>query len=139
MAVHRAAPEPIHDVDGPGFATLLSRLLGDVQRLFDQKLALLKLELQEELGALARRSGLLAAGGALAALGGLLLLIALAIWLGELVGSLAGGFAIVGGALAIGGGALLGTMRQRLSRQRLVPELSAQELRRDVQWIKHEL
>jgi hypothetical protein len=61
------------------------------------------------------------------------------LWVGELVGSTPGGFAIVGGALVLGGLIVLASMKARLRRQRLLPELTVRELRRDVQWIKHEL
>jgi hypothetical protein len=127
------------DANGAGFASLINRLLGQTFRLLDLKFALLKLELREELAALGRRTALLAVGGLLAALGGLLLILALAFWIGELVGSLPGGFGIVGGILAVGGGILLIAMKNRLSQQPLVPEATVEELRRDVQWIKHEL
>jgi hypothetical protein len=124
---------------GAGFASLINRLLSETFRLLDQKFALLKLELNEELAAIARRTALLAVGGVVAVLGSVLLILALAFWIGELVGSLPGGFAIVGGSLVVGGGILLAVMRDRLSRQRLVPEATVEELRRDVRWIKHEL
>lgn len=125
--------------DGHSLGGLITRLLNEVLRLLDQKLALLKLELREELGAAVRRSALLAVGGVVAVLGALLLVVALAIWIGELTRSPSGGFAIIGGGLALGGALLLLTMRRRLAEQRVVPEQTVRELRRDVEWIKHEL
>jgi uncharacterized membrane protein YqjE len=136
MAVHRAEFEVGGD---RGFGSLLNRLIGDIVRLFDQKLALLKLELKEELAAAIRRSLLLAVGAVVAGLGGLFLILALAIGLGELVGTTAGGFAIVGGAFVLGGIVLLISMRQRLAELRFVPKHTVRELRRDKEWIKHEL
>jgi uncharacterized membrane protein YqjE len=130
----------VSDGDSQTFTRLLNRLVGDVLRLLDQKVALLKLELKEDLAALARRSAVMAAGAALALVGSVLLLLALAIWLGELVGSMPGGFAILGGALVLVGAILVVTMRKRLTEgSALVPEQTVQELRRDAQWIKHEL
>ncbi|MGH7267360.1 MAG: phage holin family protein [Candidatus Rokuibacteriota bacterium] len=129
----------VSDGDSRTFTRLLNRLVGDVLRLLDQKVALLKLELKEDVAAIARRSGLMVAGAALALLGSVLLLLALAIWLGELVGSMPGGFAILGGVLALVGAILVMTMRKRLTEGPLVPEQTVQELRRDAQWIKHEL
>jgi uncharacterized membrane protein YqjE len=129
----------VSDGDSQTFTRLLNRLVGDVLRLLDQKVALLKLELKDVVAALARRSALMAAGAALALVGSVLLLLALAIWLGELVGSMPGGFAILGGALALAGAILVVTMRTRLTEGPLVPEQTVQELRRDAQWIKHEL
>ena len=125
--------------DGRSFGELINRLLNGVVRLFDQKFALLKLELREELGAAVRRSALLAVGGVVAALGAFLLVVALAVWVGELTGSPSGGFGIVGGTLALGGLVLLLTMRRRLAAQTVVPEQTVRELKRDVEWIKHEL
>ncbi len=130
---------PVGDGGGASFGSLVNRLLHEVLRLLDQKFTLLKLELQEELGAAVRRSALLAVGGVVGALGGFLLIVAIGIWVGELVGSMPGGFAIVGGVLAVGGVILLLTMRRQLAEQRLVPRQTVHELRRDVEWIKHEL
>lgn len=121
------------------FGSLISRLLNEIVRLLDQKLDLLKVELKEEIGAAVRRIALLAVGGVIAVLGGFFLIVALAIWVGELVDTMPGGFAIVGGVLAIGGGLLLAAMAARLGEQRLVPRQTVQELRRDVEWVKHEL
>jgi len=140
MATSRAgASATVHETDGRDFGSLLGRLTNDILRLLDQKVALLKLELKEELAAAMRRSVLLVAGGLVAAAGGFFLLIALALGLGDLVGSTSGGFAIVGGLFAITGLVLLVSMRRRLAELRFVPRLTVSELRRDKQWIKHEL
>lgn len=126
--------------DGDGsFGSLVNRLLNEILRLLDQKFTLLKLELREELGAAVRRSALLAVGGVVAALGNVLLIVALAVWVGELVGSIPGGFAIVGGVFVLGGVILLLSMRRQLAEQHFVPRQTVQELRRDVEWIKHEV
>jgi uncharacterized membrane protein YqjE len=139
MRVHRADTETMTGNGARSFTGLVNQLVSDVLRLLDQKIELFKLELKEELGALVRRSALLAVGGVVAALGSLLLLLAVTLWIGELVGSTPGGFAIVGGAFVLAGLIVLFTMKARLQRQHLVPELTVRELRRDVQWIKHEL
>jgi len=125
--------------DGASVGGLVNRLLQDLLRLLDQKFALLKLELREELTAAVRRTGLLVAGGVVAVLGVFFLVVALAIWISDLLGSPPAGFAIVGGALAIGGGLLLLGMRRQLAEQQFVPRETVQELRRDASWIKHEL
>jgi hypothetical protein len=140
MATHRAgATATLRGADTRDFGDLLGQLTNDILRLLDQKLALLKLELKEELSAAVRRSALLAAGGVVAAFGAFFLLVALAVGVGDLVGSTAGGFAIVGGVFVVVGLVLLMSMRRRLAAQRFVPELTVRELRRDKQWIKHEL
>jgi uncharacterized membrane protein YqjE len=126
--------------DGNGsFGSLINRLLNEILRLLDHKFTLLKLELREELGAAVRRSALMAIGGVAAALGSILLIVALAVWVGELVGSIPGGFAIVGGVFVLGGVILFLSMRRQLAGQHVVPRQTVQELRRDVEWIKHEL
>jgi uncharacterized membrane protein YqjE len=129
----------IEDGGSRSFASLVNRLLNEILRLLDQKIALLKLEIREELSAVARSAGLLAAGGVVAGLGALLLIVALAVGIGDAVGSAAGGFAIVGGVLALGGVILLVSIRRRLAERGLVPRETVQELRRDAEWIKHEL
>jgi uncharacterized membrane protein YqjE len=139
MRVHRADTDTTTGNGARSFTGLVNRLVTDVLRLIDQKIELLKVEMKEELGAFVRRTALLAVGGVVAALGSLLLLLAVTFWVGELVGSIPGGFAIVGGVFVLGGLIVLLTMKARLQRQRLVPELTVRELRRDVQWIKHEL
>ena len=127
------------DGESPSFVDLINRLVGETMRLLDQTVLLLKAELREELGALARSAVLLAAGGVVAVLGALLLIVALAIGIGDAVGSTAGGFAIAGGVLALGGAILLASMRRRLADLGLVPRATLRELRRDVEWIKREL
>jgi hypothetical protein len=139
-AVRHRIPRARGGGDGAAsFGSLISRLLDDVVRLLNQRLDLLKLELREEIGAAVRRVALLAIGGVIAALGAFFLVVALAIWFGELVGTIPGGFAIMGGGLAIIGGLLLAAMAARLRKQQFVPRQTAQEIRRDVEWIKHEL
>lgn len=139
-AVRYRIPRAREGGDGSAsFGSLVTRLLDGIVRLLNQRLDLLKLELKEEIGAAVRRVALLAVGGVIAALGAFFLVVALAIWFGELVGTTPGGFAIMGGGLGLIGGLLLAVMAARLREQRFVPRQTAQELRRDVEWIKHEL
>jgi uncharacterized membrane protein YqjE len=139
-AVRHRIPRAREGGDGAAsFGSLVSRLLDGIVRLLNQRLDLLKVELKEEIGAAVRRVALLAIGGVVAALGAFFLVTALAIWFGELVGTTPGGFAIMGGGLGLVGGLLLAVMAARLRAQRFVPRQTAQELRRDVEWIKHEL
>jgi uncharacterized membrane protein YqjE len=129
----------VGDGNGASLGSLVNRLLNEILRLLDQKFTLLKVELREELGEAVRRSALMAAGGVVAALGSVLLIVALSVWIGELVGSIPGGFAIVGGVFVLGGVILLLSMRRQLAEQDFVPRKTVQELRRDAEWIKHEL
>jgi len=121
-----------------GLMDLAGRLVAELGRLFDQRLELLKAELKQEATDGAKSLGLLAAGAFGASVGVAFLLLALGLWVGDLVGSTPGGLAIVGGGLALIG-AVLGLLGARsLGHQRLVPE-TVRELRRDAEWIQHEV
>jgi hypothetical protein len=96
----------------------------------------MRAELRSEMAAAARDLTLLAAGVVVLGLGAVLLLCAGALWVGEQIGSTAGGFALVGAGTALVGGAGLGVGAHRLGHQRIIPE-TVDELRRDVAWIKN--
>jgi uncharacterized membrane protein YqjE len=122
-------------------ATLLdlaARLAQEVGQFVDQRLALFKAELKEEAAQTVRSLGLLAAGAVGAGIGTMFLLLALGLWVGDLVGSTAGGMAIVGGGLALVGGGLVLLATRRLGRRRLVRD-TVDDLRRDAQWIRNEV
>jgi uncharacterized membrane protein YqjE len=121
-----------------GFVELATRLIGDISRLVDQRLALLKAELQQDAANLARSLGMLAAGVLGVGVGATLLLVALGLWVGHLVGSTPGGLAIVGGSLAVTGAAVGALARKGMERQRLARH-TIRELRRDTEWIRHEV
>jgi uncharacterized membrane protein YqjE len=121
-----------------GFFDLVERLLSDVGALLDQKLTLLTIELKNE-GAVVVRHLLVALVGAVfATLGLLQLSIAAALWIGAALGSVPGGYGIIGLVFVLGGGSLLAAMRGRLETQHLLPRKTLQEFRRDAQWIKDE-
>ena len=117
---------------------LAGRLVWELGRLVDQRLELLKAELKQEATDVAKSLGLLAAGAIGASVGVAFLLLALGLWVGDLVGSTPGGLAIVGGGLALISGALGLLGARSLGRHRLVPE-TVRELRRDAEWIQHEV
>jgi uncharacterized membrane protein YqjE len=123
---------------GAGFFDLVERLLSDLGALLDQKLTLLQIELKNE-GAVVVRNLLVALVGAVfATLGLLQLSIAAALWIGAAIGSVPGGYGIIGLVFVLGGGSLLAAMRGRLEKQHLLPRKTLQEFRRDAQWIKDE-
>ena len=99
---------------------LAARLAQEVGQFVDQRLALFKAELKEEAAQTVRSLGLLAAGAVGAGTGTMFLLLALGLWVGDLVGSRAGGMAIVGGGLALIGGGLALLATRKLGRRRLV-------------------
>jgi uncharacterized membrane protein YqjE len=115
---------------------LATRLAGDLGRLVEQRIELLKAELAQEATDVARSLGLLAAGAVGASIGVALLLLALGLWVGQLVGSTPEGLAIVGGGLAVIGAGLGLLATRNLQRQRLARE-TVNELRRDAEWIRH--
>jgi Putative Actinobacterial Holin-X, holin superfamily III len=119
-----------------GFLELAGRLIGDLGRLLDQRLELLKAELTREATSLAKSVGLLAVAVVGGSVGLAFLLLALGLWVGQLVGSTPGGLALVGAALAVAGLVLGLLAAKRLERQRLAPETMG-ELRRDAEWIRH--
>jgi hypothetical protein len=115
---------------------LVSRLAADLRKLIDQRLELLKAELTEEASRAAKNLGLMAAGAVGAGVGVALLLLALGLWIGQLVGSVPGGLAIVGGGLVVAGGGTGLLAAGGLKRRRLARE-TARELRRDAEWIRN--
>ena len=122
---------------GPGTSVvdLATRLIADLGRLVDQRIELFKAELRQEARNVARNLGLLVAGAVGMGVGSAFLLLALGLWVGDLVGSTPGGLAIVGGGFALAGAALGFLAIRNLRRQRFAPE-TARELRRDVEWIQ---
>ena len=74
-------------------------------------------------------------GPSLTGIGSAFLLIALGLWVGDLVGSTPGGLAIVGGGFALVGGGVGLLAIKNLKRRRFAPE-TVRELRRDVEWIQ---
>jgi hypothetical protein len=120
---------------GTSVIDLATRLIADIGRLVDQRIELFKAELRQEAKNAARSLGLLVAGAVATGVGSVFLLLALGLWVGDLVGSTPGGLAIVGGGFALAGAALAVFAIRNLKRQRFAPE-TVRELRRDVEWIQ---
>jgi len=119
---------------------LVEELLGKTTRLLDQKLALLRLEVEQSVGALLHHVAVLIAGGVVAGLGLVLASFALALWIGDRLGSAAGGFAITGGVFLVIGVVVIAIRLQRgVGPKRLVPERTMKELEKDTRWIKNAL
>jgi uncharacterized membrane protein YqjE len=120
------------------FMDLGSRLIGEFSRLLDQHLELLKAELKQGASEAFRHLGLVVGGVAGAGIGLVCLLLAIGIWIGDLIGSRSGGLAITGAVLLLlGSGIALAGVRS-LGNQQIVPE-SVRELRRDAEWIRNEV
>jgi uncharacterized membrane protein YqjE len=114
---------------------LATRLIADFRRLAEQHVALLKAELTQEATRLAKATGVLVAGTVAVALGALFLLVALGLWIGDLIDSTPGGLAIVGAILAVAG-AVAGLLAVKELQRRKFERASA-ELRRDAEWIRN--
>jgi uncharacterized membrane protein YqjE len=137
MAVTRLTRAPASRA--PTLGELVDRLGSDLLALVDQTLDLMAFELKGQLANLFRRLALLALGGVIAVIGVAWLLAALALWCGAQLGTLPGGFALVGGALSLVAVAVLIAVRRRLRQQRLVPPATAEEMRRNAAWMKNAL
>ena len=129
------------DASGRSLGGLVQDLLGHVAEFLDQKLMLLRLEFEENLGALVRHVAILAVGGAIGGLGMLLTSIALALWLADLMRSLTAGFGVTGGALLLLGALIVAVRLRRgvIPQGRLLPDRTTKELRADARWLKNGL
>jgi len=126
---------------------LLSRLGDDVMQLVNSQFALFKVEMKEEASAYARNAVMIAFGGAVATIGFALLNVAIAFAVSTLFAranfsqpaSYALGFVVTGVFYLLVGGIVVLVTKSRLAKQRLVPPMTVQELRKDKQWLKSEL
>jgi uncharacterized membrane protein YqjE len=126
---------------------LVGRLGDDVMQLFDTKISLLKVEIKEEVSAVAKSGALIAAGGIIAAIGFALLNVAIAFGISTLFAGTnlsqpaqyAIGFLTTGLLYVIVGAIIVTAMKNRLAKQHLVPDRTVEELRKDKQWLKNEI
>jgi uncharacterized membrane protein YqjE len=119
---------------------LLGRLGDDVMQLINSQLALFKVEIKEEASAYARNAAFIAVGGVVAAIGFALVNVAIAFGVStSQPASYALGFVVTGLFYVLVGGIVVLAMKNRLAKQQLVPPMTAQELRKDKQWLKSEL
>ena len=127
--------------------TLFSKLGNDVMQLFNSQLELFKVEIKEETNAFARGAMMIAIGAAVAFIGFALLNVAIAFGVSTLFAqanfsqpaSYALGFVVTGVFYLIVGGIVVAAIKSRLAKQRLVPERTVAELRKDKAWLKNEL
>lgn len=126
---------------------LFTRLGDDVTRLFDTKMSLLKVEVKEDVTALLRAGIGIAVASAVALIGFALASVAaargIATQLTNTGFSQAGadglGLIIIGLFYLIVGTIVALVMKGRLSKQRLVPDRTIREIRKDKEWLKNEL
>ncbi len=136
MLLYSSSREP---GTGRSIAGLVEELLGHAARLLDQKLVLLRLEIEDSLGTLMRHVAALLIGAVLAGLGLVLSSIALALWIGSHVHSTAAGFALTGAGFLVAGAALIGARLLRgVGPKRALQSHTMKELEKDSRWVKSE-
>jgi len=124
---------------GRSVGSLIEDLLGQLGHFIDQKLNLLRLELEHNLALLVRHLVILVIGGAIAALGLVLVAVALALGVAGLLGSASAGFAATGIAfLALGAIIVAVRVRRRVDpSRRHALQRTTGELRKDAQWLSN--
>jgi uncharacterized membrane protein YqjE len=133
--------------ENDGLPTLISRLGEDIMELVNSQLALLKVEIKEEANAYARGAAMIAFGAAVAVVGFALVNVAIAFAVSTLFAqanfsqpaSFALGFLVTGGFYLLVGAIVVLVVKNRLTKQNLVPKRTVQELRKDKEWLKNEL
>ena len=119
---------------------LLKQLAGDGSDLVRNEIALAKLEMRDMARELAVDSAKLGTALGLALSGGLVLMAAAVIGLGHLLGGRFGLAAlIIGAVMLLVGGILARGGIDGLRNMPRKPEQTAASLRRDKQWVRHEL
>jgi uncharacterized membrane protein YqjE len=124
--------------------TLFSRLTDDLTELFDAKLQLLKTELKEEMTAYASGVSLIVGGAVMGLIGFAVLNVGIAFFVSMLFGSAdlspavryGLGFIITALLYLVVGAIIILVAKGRLAKQRIIPERSALELKRDKQWLQ---
>lgn len=140
-AIHKGAEQ------AENVPVLLTRLGDDLMQLFDTKMSLLKIEVQEDVNAFLLSAIGIAIAGAIALIGVALASVAIAIGISTLLvntsltptGRYGVSFAGVGLTYLIAGAIIAVVMKGRLAKQSLVPDRTIDEFRKDKQWLKKEL
>ena len=147
MAASKTSLISAHPNGNESLPTLVSRLGEDVMQLFDSQLALFKVEIREEANYFGRSAALMGGAAMIASIGFALLNVAVAFAVSTLFAqanlsqpaSYALGFVVTGAFYLIVGAIVLMTIKNRLAKQRVVPERTVEELRKDKEWLKNEL
>src|SRR5438874_1604650 len=125
--------------------SLFTRLSDQLTQLFDAKLALLRVELKEELAAYLRNAVMIVVGSVIAIIGFALLNIAIAFLISMLFektglsqpAKYALGFVITALLYLAAGGFIILKAKNKMAKQRIVPRTAA-ELDKDKQWLKRQ-
>ncbi len=124
--------------------TLFARLTDDLTELFDAKLQLLKTELKEEMTSYASGASLIVGGAVIGLIGFVVLNVGIAFFVSMLFDSAdlspavryGLGFIITALLYLVIGAIVILAAKRRLAKQRIIPERSALEFKRDKQWLQ---
>jgi hypothetical protein len=124
--------------------TLFGHLTDDLTELFDAKLQLLKAELKEEMTSYVAGVSLIVGGAVIALIGTAVLNVGIAFFVSMLFDSAdlspstryGLGFIITALLYLITGAIIILVAKRRLAKQRIIPERSALEFKRDKQWLQ---
>ena len=138
---------PTIEREPEGLPGLFSKMADELTQLFDTKLALLKIELKEEVDAYTRGGIMILIGGVVVAVGFALLNVAIAFLISVLFEGTqlsqpvryALGFIITAAIYLVAGAATIVIARNRLAKQSLVPKQTVAELERDKKWLQKEV
>lgn len=140
-------PAPKSPTQSDDLPSLVERLTDEIAKLFDQKMALLKIEVKEEVKTYVSGALLILAGGIVAMVGFALANIALAFLVSTLFADMdisqpskyAVGFFVTSLAYLLIGALLIVITKNRLAKQGIVPRRTMEELERDKEWLQKEL
>jgi uncharacterized membrane protein YqjE len=126
---------------------LFAKMGDELTQLFDTKLALLRVELKEEVSTYTRGAVTIVVGGVVVVVGFALLNVAIAFLVSTIFGSssfsqpvrYALGFIITSLVYLIGGSVVIVIAKNRLARIGLVPSRTVAELQRDKEWLQTEV
>jgi uncharacterized membrane protein YqjE len=135
------------DLEQGSLPALFARMADELTELFDTKLALLRVELKEEVSIYTRGAVTIVIGGVVVAVGFALLNVAVAFLVSTIFDSssltqpvrYALGFIITSLIYLIGGVVVIVTTRNRLARVGIVPKRTVAELERDQEWLQKEV
>lgn len=118
-------------------ATILGGIVGDVQTLVRQELALAKQETKEELDKAKQAAIATGAAVGLLGVGGLLLVLALARGIADLLEWPPwAGYLLVGAICAIAGGILMVGAKKRVNQINPVPQKTIATMKENAEWIR---
>jgi uncharacterized membrane protein YqjE len=130
-----------------GLPALFAKMADELTQLFDTKLALLRVEITEEVSAYTRGAISMVIGGVVMVVGFALLNVAIAFLVSTIFegASLsqpvryAFGFIIISLVYLVGGGVVILITKNRLAKIGVVPKRTVAELERDKEWLQNEV